>query len=93
MELTTLVLYLLVNLAVPELICAKKEQLGISAIISTWKADKIYNSILLDYFCRESVYLSGGVLFVTSRILVVDMLTKRLPIHLVTGIVVFRAHK
>ena len=43
--------------------------------------------------CRESVYLSGGVLFVTSRILVVDMLTKRLPIHLVTGIVVYRAHK
>ncbi|XP_067027511.1 DNA repair endonuclease XPF-like isoform X2 [Acropora muricata] len=42
---------------------------------------------------RESVYLRGGVLFVTSRILVVDMLTKRLPIHLVTGIVVYRAHK
>ena len=39
------------------------------------------------------MYLSGGVLFVTSRILVVDMLTKRLPIHLVTGIVVYRAHK
>jgi len=43
--------------------------------------------------CRDSLYLSGGVLFVTSRILVVDMLTKRLPIHLVTGIVVYRAHK
>ncbi|XP_022786619.1 DNA repair endonuclease XPF-like isoform X3 [Stylophora pistillata] len=42
---------------------------------------------------RESVYLAGGVLFVTSRILVVDMLTKKVPIHLVTGIVVFRAHK
>ena len=39
------------------------------------------------------MYLSGGVLFVTSRILVVDMLTKKLPIHLVTGIVVLRAHK
>ena len=39
------------------------------------------------------MYLSGGVLFVTSRILVVDMLTKKLPIHLVTGIVVYRAHK
>lgn len=42
---------------------------------------------------RESIYLEGGVLFVTSRILVVDMLTKKLPIHLVTGIVVCRAHK
>ena len=45
------------------------------------------------FYHRESVYLRGGVLFVTSRILVVDMLTKRLPIHLVTGIVVYRAHK
>ena len=42
---------------------------------------------------RESIYLKGGVLFVTSRILVVDMLMKRLPIHLVTGILVHRAHK
>ncbi|XP_028403688.1 DNA repair endonuclease XPF-like isoform X1 [Dendronephthya gigantea] len=42
---------------------------------------------------REVLYLNGGVLFVTSRILVVDMLTKKLPIHLVTGIVVCKAHK
>ncbi|CAB4012674.1 DNA repair endonuclease XPF, partial [Paramuricea clavata] len=42
---------------------------------------------------RETLYLNGGVLFVTSRILVVDMLTKKLPIHLVTGIVVCKAHK
>jgi len=42
---------------------------------------------------RVSVYMKGGVLFVTSRILVVDLLTDRLPTHLVTGIIVYRAHK
>lgn len=42
---------------------------------------------------RNDVYLAGGVLFVTSRILVVDMLMERVPIELVTGIIVYRAHK
>ncbi|XP_074643083.1 DNA repair endonuclease XPF-like isoform X2 [Tubulanus polymorphus] len=35
----------------------------------------------------------GGVLFVTSRILVVDILTDRLPTELVTGIIVYKAHR
>lgn len=34
---------------------------------------------------RYSVYTEGGVLFVTSRILVVDFLTDRIPAHLITG--------
>ncbi|XDV44602.1 hypothetical protein PO909_012857 [Leuciscus waleckii] len=42
---------------------------------------------------RYNVYTKGGVLFVTSRILVVDFLTDRIPSHLITGILVFRAHK
>ncbi|XP_034049982.1 DNA repair endonuclease XPF [Thalassophryne amazonica] len=42
---------------------------------------------------RYNVYTEGGVLFVTSRILVVDFLTDRIPAHLVTGILVYRAHK
>ena len=42
---------------------------------------------------RELVYLEGGVLFVTSRILVVDLLMERLPAHLVTGVVVWKAHR
>uniref|UniRef100_A0A673JUJ0 DNA repair endonuclease XPF n=1 Tax=Sinocyclocheilus rhinocerous TaxID=307959 RepID=A0A673JUJ0_9TELE len=42
---------------------------------------------------RYDVYTKGGVLFVTSRILVVDFLTDRIPAHLVTGILVYRAHK
>ncbi|TRY83980.1 hypothetical protein DNTS_006298 [Danionella cerebrum] len=42
---------------------------------------------------RYNVYTRGGVLFVTSRILVVDFLTERIPAHLITGILVYRAHK
>ncbi|CAJ1080668.1 DNA repair endonuclease XPF [Xyrichtys novacula] len=42
---------------------------------------------------RYNVYTAGGVLFVTSRILVVDFLTDRIPAHLVSGILVYRAHK
>lgn len=42
---------------------------------------------------RYEVYMDGGVLFVSSRILVVDMLVDRIPIDLITGIIVYRAHK
>ena len=66
------------------------------AILGPWERENFYNDLsncTNGSYCRESVYLNGGVLFVTSRILVVDMLTKKLPIHLVTGIVVYRAHK
>ncbi|XP_074518874.1 DNA repair endonuclease XPF [Halichoeres trimaculatus] len=42
---------------------------------------------------RYNVYTQGGVLFVTSRILVVDFLTDRIPANLITGILVYRAHK
>uniref|UniRef100_A0A667X524 DNA repair endonuclease XPF n=2 Tax=Myripristis murdjan TaxID=586833 RepID=A0A667X524_9TELE len=42
---------------------------------------------------RYDVYTQGGVLFVTSRILVVDFLTDRIPAHLISGILVYRAHK
>ncbi|XP_066520593.1 DNA repair endonuclease XPF [Hoplias malabaricus] len=42
---------------------------------------------------RYSVYTGGGVFFVTSRILVVDFLTNRIPANLISGILVYRAHK
>ncbi|XP_054454960.1 DNA repair endonuclease XPF [Anoplopoma fimbria] len=42
---------------------------------------------------RYNVYTEGGVLYVTSRILVVDFLTDRIPAHLISGILVYRAHK
>jgi len=42
---------------------------------------------------REIVYLEGGVLFITTRILVVDFLMDRIPSHLITGVMVYRAHR
>lgn len=42
---------------------------------------------------REIVYLEGGVLFITTRILVVDFLMDRIPSHLITGVLVYRAHR
>lgn len=37
--------------------------------------------------------MEGGVIFSSSRILVVDMLMERMPIELITGMLVFKAHK
>lgn len=42
--------------------------------------------------CREIMYLEGGVLFISGRILVVDLLKNRVPLHLVTGILVYKVH-
>ncbi|XP_052776482.1 DNA repair endonuclease XPF-like isoform X1 [Mya arenaria] len=42
---------------------------------------------------RQKLYLQGGVLFITSRILTVDLLTDRVPVENVTGIIVCRAHR
>ncbi|XP_031218889.1 DNA repair endonuclease XPF isoform X1 [Mastomys coucha] len=42
---------------------------------------------------RYEVYTQGGIIFATSRILVVDFLTGRIPSDLITGILVYRAHK
>ncbi|VBB27037.1 unnamed protein product [Acanthocheilonema viteae] len=42
---------------------------------------------------RESLYMEGGVHFVTSRILMVDLLQERVPVKNVAGIIVHRAHQ
>lgn len=42
---------------------------------------------------RGDLYRYGGVLAITSRILVMDLLTGRIPVHLVTGILVANAHR
>ncbi|KAF5366845.1 hypothetical protein D9758_006483 [Tetrapyrgos nigripes] len=42
---------------------------------------------------RQDLYKKGGLLSVTSRILVVDMLQKDIPIDLITGIMVLHAEK
>eukprot|EP00040_Diaphanoeca_grandis_P031254 m.186662 g.186662 ORF g.186662 m.186662 type:complete len:1016 (-) comp32275_c4_seq6:246-3293(-) len=41
---------------------------------------------------RNEMYLGAGVLFVTSRILVMDILLKKAPTDLITGIIVLNAH-
>ncbi|XP_050525134.1 DNA repair endonuclease XPF [Daktulosphaira vitifoliae] len=41
---------------------------------------------------REKIYLQGGVLFVSSRIVVVDLLKHRIPTPQITGFLVCRAH-
>ncbi|XP_016939450.2 DNA repair endonuclease XPF [Drosophila suzukii] len=41
---------------------------------------------------RERVYLEGGMQFISTRILVVDLLKQRIPIELISGIIVLRAH-
>jgi DNA excision repair protein ERCC-4 len=42
---------------------------------------------------RSDIYLRGGVLFVTSRILIVDMLQDRVPMDLISGIIVMNAER
>jgi DNA excision repair protein ERCC-4 len=41
---------------------------------------------------RQTSYMKGGCFFITSRILVVDLLTDRVPIDLINGILVAKAH-
>lgn len=42
---------------------------------------------------RERVYLEGGIQFISTRILVVDLLKSRIPIEMITGIFVVKAHE
>jgi DNA excision repair protein ERCC-4 len=41
---------------------------------------------------RRTFYQGGGVLFVTSRVLVVDLLMHTVPVELISGVVVAHAH-
>ena len=45
------------------------------------------------YVCREKIYLQGRVLFITSRILMVDLLLKYCPVEKVAGLLVNNAHR
>lgn len=42
---------------------------------------------------REKVYLSGGIQFISTQVLVLDLLKSRIPTELITGIFVLRAHQ
>ncbi|XP_057775583.1 DNA repair endonuclease UVH1 isoform X2 [Salvia miltiorrhiza] len=41
---------------------------------------------------RLSLYTSGGIFFITARILIVDLLTRRLPATAISGILLLNAH-
>ena len=42
---------------------------------------------------RVQAYMQGGCFFITSRIFVMDLLTSRIPIDLISGVLVYKAHK
>jgi hypothetical protein len=42
---------------------------------------------------RKELYRRGGLMSVTSRILVVDMLQSDIPMHLISGIIMLHAEK
>ncbi|KAF8999609.1 hypothetical protein BDQ17DRAFT_1499549 [Cyathus striatus] len=42
---------------------------------------------------RQNLYKAGGLISVTSRILVVDMLQGDIPVHLITGLMILHAEK
>ena len=41
---------------------------------------------------RNSLYSSGGIYFITSRILIVDLLTSKIPTSKIAGIIILNAH-
>lgn len=53
---------------------------------------KLVHEVANTAAARERIYLEGGIQFVSTRILVVDLLKGRVPADLVTGIIVLRAH-
>ena len=75
--------------------CSEQEEAWLTQRLSLMGQKSLPRSVTAEVSTteRELVYLEGGVLFVTSRILVVDLLMERLPAHLVTGIVVWKAHR
>ena len=42
---------------------------------------------------RVKIYKTGGVLFVTSRILILDFLTNRIPVEFLTALFIYRAER
>lgn len=98
-------LVLLVN-ATPEEEVAIGEELGIMGCrkpglrivgYETGNRDRFvlvsFEGVRCSYPSRQDLYKNGGLISVTSRILVVDMLQSDIPTGLITGIVVLRAER
>ena len=69
-----------------------KQLLVESGLIRTEHVPKSITSTFTSNERRE-LYAQGGCLFVTSRILIVDLLNGKVPIDSVSGFVVFNAHQ
>ncbi|PPQ68865.1 hypothetical protein CVT24_007674, partial [Panaeolus cyanescens] len=82
-------LVLLVN-ATPEEESAIGEELGIMGCKRPGLRVVSYETPSKD---RQTLYKQGGIVSVTSRILVVDMLQSDIPIELITGLLVLHAEK
>ncbi|KAI8332645.1 hypothetical protein BC941DRAFT_436197 [Chlamydoabsidia padenii] len=75
----------------PALDIAIKERLVSQGIPPSSALQTIDYDTLSD--TRTTMYRQGGVFSVTSRILAVDLLLKRVPTALISGIVVYNAHR
>ena len=64
----------------------KLEKLGVSKLPQSVTSEMNVNE-------RKKIYANGGVFFASSRILVMDFLVDRVPVHLVSGLLVNKAHK
>lgn len=49
--------------------------------------------LLKNSYIRSNMYRQSGIFSVTSRILGVDMLLERVPISMISGIIVYNAHR
>ena len=54
---------------------------------------RFFLSVHLKFLIRQDLYRQGGIISVTSRILVVDMLKADIPIELITGMLVMHAER
>jgi len=75
--------------------CSDAEQAYIRSTMEKQQCTCLPKKITTDVSTseRQTIYEEGGILHMTTRILVVDMLMERIPINLITGIIVYRAHR
>lgn len=66
---------------------------SISVTLRKTDGDDVLLGFLLSCSSRKELYMSGGLISITSRILVVDMLTSNVPTEMITGLLVMHAEK
>ncbi|KAI8870553.1 hypothetical protein GQ42DRAFT_122126 [Ramicandelaber brevisporus] len=76
------VLVLLLNVQSEELAILRSHVPSLSVIVGETSAAE-----------RNRLYKQGGVISISSQIFILDLLTKRAPTHLITGIIIANAHR